>query len=107
MRYSGFTAVSINGALAWIKAGRIELNAFYAWSEKAREKKAECEAGKISFEDFSEWLGNSKKYRRAERKLVLSCGLFIVYCGADFEMAVGKFGPSPFMIKISLSTLGG
>ena len=44
---------------AWIKAGRIEPDAFYAWSEKAREKKAECEAGKISFEDFSEWLGNS------------------------------------------------
>ena len=44
---------------AWIKAGRIEPGAFYAWSEKAREKKAECEAGKISFEEFSEWLGNS------------------------------------------------
>lgn len=44
---------------AWIKAGRIEPDAFYAWSEKAREKKAECEAGKISFDDFSEWLGNS------------------------------------------------
>lgn len=44
---------------AWIKAGRIEPDAFYAWSEKAREKKAECEAGKISFADFSEWLGNS------------------------------------------------
>ena len=44
---------------AWIKSGRIEPDAFYAWSEKAREKKAECEAGKISFEDFSEWLGNS------------------------------------------------
>ena len=44
---------------AWIKAGRIEPDAFDAWSEKAREKKAECEAGKISFEEFSEWLGNS------------------------------------------------
>ena len=44
---------------AWIKAGRIEPDAFYAWSERAREKKAECEAGKMSFEDFSEWLSNS------------------------------------------------
>lgn len=44
---------------AWIKAGRIEPDAFYAWSEKAREKKAECEAGKVSFEDFSEWLSKS------------------------------------------------
>lgn len=35
---------------AWIKAGRIEPDAFYAWSEKAREKKAECETGKISFD---------------------------------------------------------
>jgi hypothetical protein len=44
---------------AWIKAGRIEPDAFYAWSERAREKKAECEAGKMSFEDFSDWLSNS------------------------------------------------
>lgn len=44
---------------AWIKAGRIEPDAFYAWSEKAREKKAECETGKISFEEFSEWLSMS------------------------------------------------
>lgn len=44
---------------AWIKAGRIEPDAFYTWSEKARVKKAECEAGKISFQQFSEWLSNS------------------------------------------------
>ncbi len=44
---------------AWIKAGRIEPDAFYAWSEKAREKKAECETGKISFEEFSKQLRNS------------------------------------------------
>lgn len=43
---------------AWIKAGRIEPDAFYAWSEKAREKKADCEEGKISFEEFAEWLSN-------------------------------------------------
>jgi len=44
---------------AWIKSGRIEQEDFYTWSEEAREKKAECEAGKISFEEFSEWLSNS------------------------------------------------
>lgn len=44
---------------AWIKSGRINLEDFYAWSEEAREKKTECEAENISFEEFSEWLGNS------------------------------------------------
>lgn len=44
---------------AWIKSGRIDQEDFYAWSEEAREKKAECEAGNISFEEFSEWLSNS------------------------------------------------
>ncbi len=44
---------------AWIRAGRIEPDDFYAWSEKAREKKAECTEGKVSFEDFSRWLTNS------------------------------------------------
>lgn len=44
---------------AWIKAGRIEPDTFYSWSEKAREKKTDCEAGKISFEEFADWLSNS------------------------------------------------
>ena len=44
---------------AWIKAGRIDPEDFYTWSEEAREKKVECEAGMISFEEFSEWLSNS------------------------------------------------
>lgn len=41
---------------AWIKAQRILPEDFYAWSERAREKKAECERGEISLEEFSEWL---------------------------------------------------
>ena len=41
---------------AWIKRGSIEQSAFYAWGERAREKLAECESGKLSFEEFSEWL---------------------------------------------------
>ena len=44
---------------AWIKAGRIEPDAFYAWSEKAREKKTECESGKITLEEFGWWLRGS------------------------------------------------
>ena len=32
---------------------------FYAWSEKAREKKAECESGKTTLEEFGRWLGES------------------------------------------------
>ena len=42
---------------AWIKAGRIKPENFYAWSEQAREKKAQCEAGEISMEEFAKWLG--------------------------------------------------
>ena len=41
---------------AWINAGKIERDAFYAWSKQAKEKKAECAAGIISYEDFIEWL---------------------------------------------------
>ncbi len=44
---------------AWIKSGRLTQEEFYAWSEKAREKKAECEVGKTSFEEFARWLANS------------------------------------------------
>ena len=44
---------------AWINAGKIERDAFYAWSRKAKEKKAACTAGIISFEDFTKWLQTS------------------------------------------------
>lgn len=44
---------------AWINAGRIEQDAFYAWSKQAREKKTECIAGIIPYEDFTEWLRRS------------------------------------------------
>lgn len=42
-----------------IKAGRIEPSVFYTWSAEASEKKAECESGKITLEEFSEWLHRS------------------------------------------------
>ena len=44
---------------AWIKAGKIERNTFFAWSRQAKEKKAECSAGSLSFKDFVEWLRES------------------------------------------------
>lgn len=44
---------------AWIRAGKITKDEFYAWSENAREKKVECEAGNISLDEFSCWLRDS------------------------------------------------
>jgi len=44
---------------AWIRAGRIAPGLFYAWGEKAREKKAECERGEITLEEFERWLRES------------------------------------------------
>ncbi|MDD4700349.1 MAG: DUF6076 domain-containing protein [Oscillospiraceae bacterium] len=43
----------------WIRAGKIEQEKFYAWSEKAREEKAKCDAGEISLQEFMDWLTKS------------------------------------------------
>ena len=43
----------------WIKAGKITQAEFSVWSEKARGKKAECDMGMISLDDFSAWLKDS------------------------------------------------
>lgn len=40
----------------WIKAGKIQQEAFYVWSEKAREEKAKCDNREISLQEFTEWL---------------------------------------------------
>ena len=40
----------------WIKAGKISPGAFYAWSATAKGKRDECAAGKMSFDEFKEWL---------------------------------------------------
>ena len=45
--------------VAWIKAGRITKDEFYAWSEKARAKRDECDAGKLTLEEFEVWLKQS------------------------------------------------
>jgi hypothetical protein len=44
---------------AWIKAGRITDEAFYAWSAKARAEKKKCEQGTISLDEFNRWLDES------------------------------------------------
>lgn len=44
---------------AWIKAGRITDEAFYAWSEKAREEKKKCDRDVITLEEFQQWLAES------------------------------------------------
>ena len=41
---------------AWIKAGKISQEDFYAWGETAREKKVECDDGTISLDEFKDWL---------------------------------------------------
>ena len=44
---------------AWIKAGKVLPEEVYAWGERARERKAECEEGKITLEEFETWLRQS------------------------------------------------
>lgn len=44
---------------AWIKVGRITDEAFYAWSEKAREEKKKCDRDMISLSEFQQWLKES------------------------------------------------
>ena len=41
---------------ARMKAGTLPSQEFYAWSKKAREKKAACEAGEITVDKFKAWL---------------------------------------------------
>ncbi len=45
---------------AWIKSGRIEPAAFYAWGEEARRKKGTCEAGEVLEGAFGEWFGKGE-----------------------------------------------
>jgi hypothetical protein len=44
---------------AWIKAGRISDEAFYAWSARAKAEKKKCDQGVITLDEFSQWLANS------------------------------------------------
>mgnify|MGYP007063236106 CR=1 FL=1 len=44
---------------AWIKAGRITDEQFYAWSEQAREMKKKCDREVITLDEFQDWLAKS------------------------------------------------
>lgn len=44
---------------AWIKAGRISDDDFYAWSEQARAQKKRCDKGGITLEELQRWLKES------------------------------------------------
>lgn len=44
---------------ARIKAGTLLQEDFYKWSEQARQKKEECESGRITQEEFAAWLAKS------------------------------------------------
>lgn len=44
---------------AWIKAGKITEEEFAAWAKQAKVKKHECDAEKISLNEFKAWLKNS------------------------------------------------
>ena len=42
------------------RVGKMTQTEFYEWSEEARQKRSECESGKLSLDEFVEWLGNKK-----------------------------------------------
>lgn len=44
---------------AWTKYGKITKEAFYEWSEKAQEKRKLYVKGKMTLEEFKDWLENS------------------------------------------------
>ncbi len=44
---------------AWIRAGKYTEEDFAEWSLRARQKRNECEAGKMTLEEFKAWLKNS------------------------------------------------
>ena len=54
---------------AWIKAGRVTDEQFYAWSEKAREEKKKCDREIISLEEFQQWLRDSNNIKLRGRQL--------------------------------------
>lgn len=41
---------------SWIKAGKISEEEFAVWAKQAKAKKHECDAEKISLDEFKQWL---------------------------------------------------
>ena len=46
---------------ARVRYGTMSKAEFTAWSKEARAKRADCVAGKLSFEDFVAWLDSDKQ----------------------------------------------
>ena len=44
---------------AWIKAGKISEEQFADWAKRAKAKKKDCDAEKITLDEFKAWLKNS------------------------------------------------
>ena len=44
---------------ARIKAGKISPEVLYAWGKTAREKKDDCDTGKITLKEYETWLRTS------------------------------------------------
>lgn len=42
------------------RVGKMTKNEFIKWSEEARNKRAECEDGKLTVKEFRQWLGNQR-----------------------------------------------
>ena len=42
------------------RVGKMTQNEFYEWSEEARQKRGECETGRLSLDGFKAWLGNKR-----------------------------------------------
>lgn len=59
MRYNFTVRRCKNCGRYFAQAGRITDEAFYAWSEKAREEKKKCDRDIISLAEFQQWLKES------------------------------------------------
>jgi len=42
------------------RVGKMTQLEFYEWSEEARQKRDECEAGNLPLAEFKTWLGNKR-----------------------------------------------
>jgi len=42
------------------RVGKMTQKEFYEWSEEARHKRGECEAGRLTLDEFKAWLGNKR-----------------------------------------------
>ena len=46
------------------RTGSMKQSDFFEWSEQAQKKRDQCLAGKLSFEDFLDWLNKDRIYKK-------------------------------------------